>query len=267
MESVVEMLLWAWIILDVGVCSVSLPEITDGKFIDECVREHNRARSSVSPPASDMLYMTWDEGLAITARAWARHCVFEHNGYLKDVRRVHPTFSSVGENIWTSSSPHFDVSRAIKRWVDEKQDYDYNRNICTKVCGHYTQVVWASSFKVGCAVQLCTNGVKYTSFADQEGILFVCNYATAGNVNGGRPYNYEGAVCSKCKGTCVENLCRSQERDSQKSYNWTPDWDPALATGGSNYVTILVVRPIALIFTFITAYAIRHFYPDVFCYE
>lgn len=52
-----EISLWVCFILESGVFSVSLPEITDGKFIDECVKEHNRARSSVSPPASDMLYM------------------------------------------------------------------------------------------------------------------------------------------------------------------------------------------------------------------
>ncbi|KAF1372601.1 hypothetical protein PFLUV_G00267500 [Perca fluviatilis] len=265
MGIVVKMLLWAWIVLDSGVCSVSLPEITDGKFIEECVMEHNEARSSVSPPASDMLYMTWDEGLAITARAWARHCVSEHNTYLKDVRRVHPTFSSVGENIWTGYPPStFHVQTAIKSWVNEKQVHDYNRNVCRGICGHYTQVVWASTYKVGCAAQLCPNGVK--DFVSEEGVIFVCNYATAGNVNGRRPYE-QGTSCSGCKGNCEEKLCRSQERDSQKSYNWTPDWDPALATSGSNYATILIVRSTGLIFTFITAYAVHHFYPDVFCYE
>ncbi|XP_059182137.1 GLIPR1-like protein 1 [Centropristis striata] len=254
MASVMKMLLWGWIILDCGLCSVSLPEITDGKFIDECVRKHNEARSSVNPPASDMLYMTWDEGLAITARAWARKCLFEHNTDLKYVRRMHPTFSSVGENIWAGYPPsHFDVMRAIKNWVDEKQHYRYSSNSCTKVCGHYTQVVWASTYKVGCAAQLCTNGVKNTNFASEEGVIFVCNYATAGNVNGRQPYNHQGKACSGCNGTCEANLCR---------YSWTPAWDSA-----SNYGLILAVRPIALIFTFITAYVVRHFYPDVFCYE
>lgn len=261
MRSVVEILLWAWIILNSRVCSVSLPEITDGKFIEECETEHNRARSSVSPPASNMLYMTWDEGLAITARAWARRCVFEHND-----RRVHPAFSSVGENIWTGYPPSsFNVAKAIKSWVDEKHYYDYNKNTCSDVCGHYTQVVWASSYKVGCAIQLCPNGVKKAY--SPESAIFVCNYATAGNINGRRPYESQGEACSGCKDTCEEKLCRSQERDSQKSYNWTPDWDSSPDTSGSNYVTILVVRPIALIFTFITAYAVHHFYPNVFCYE
>lgn len=263
------MLLWAWIILDSGGYSVSLLEITDEKFIDECVKEHNWARSSVKPPSSDMLYMTWDEGLAITSRAWARHCVFEHNIYLKEVRRVHPTFPSVGENIWVGSPPSsFNVKAAIKSWVDEKQHYDYKSQTCNKVCGHYTQVVWASSYKVGCAAQLCKNGVR--NFHDGESVIFVCNYARAGNVNGRRPYETQGAACSGCKDTCEENLCRNQERDTQKSYNWTPDWDPVTgspATSDSNYVSILVARPIGIIFTFITAYAVHHFYPDVFFYE
>ncbi|XP_038595080.1 GLIPR1-like protein 1 isoform X2 [Micropterus salmoides] len=186
MGSMVEMLLWAWIILDSGGYSVSLLEITDEKFIDECVKEHNWARSSVKPPSSDMLYM----------------------------------------------------------------------------------VVWASSYKVGCAAQLCKNGVR--NFHDGESVIFVCNYARAGNVNGRRPYETQGAACSGCKDTCEENLCRNQERDTQKSYNWTPDWDPVTgspATSDSNYVSILVARPIGIIFTFITAYAVHHFYPDVFFYE
>ncbi|XP_051248706.1 GLIPR1-like protein 1 [Dicentrarchus labrax] len=268
MGSIVEILLWALIILDSGGCSVSLPEITDGNFIHQCVMEHNSARSAVSPAASNMLYMTWDEGLAITARAWARHCLFEHNTFLNDVRRVHPTFSSVGENIWTGYPPSsFDVAHSIKRWVDEKQDYDYDSDSCTKVCGHYTQVVWARSYKVGCAAQLCPNGVKNTEFGSRESVIFVCNYAPAGNVARKKPYETKGTECSGCEGKCESRLCRSQERDSQKSYNWSPDWDPAVAVSGSNYVSILIARPIALIFTFITAYVVHHFYPDVFCYE
>lgn len=57
MGSVVEILLWVWIALESGVNSDSLPEITNRRFIDECVKAHNEARSSVNPPASDMLYM------------------------------------------------------------------------------------------------------------------------------------------------------------------------------------------------------------------
>lgn len=60
-------------------------------------------------------------------------------------------------------------------------------------------------------------------------------------------------------------------------YSWTPDWDPAPVASSqlsdsqlsdsNHFVTILVARPIALIFTFITAYAVHYCYPDIFCYE
>lgn len=261
------LLLWAWAALRDPVCSFQLPDIYNKSFIEECVREHNRARSSVRPAASDMLRMTWDEGLAVTARAWSRRCHFQHNIYLRDVRRVHPVFSSVGENLWTGAPPKsFDGKRAIEAWVNEKRDYSYQENVCRKDCGHYTQAVWASSYKVGCAVQLCPNGVK--DFTTEEAAIFVCNYATAGNVNGRRPFSSAGAPCSRCEGTCVENLCYDKERDAERSYSWTPDWDIAsTSSGAGSFVSIVTVRPIALIFTFIAAYAVRYFYPDVFCYE
>lgn len=62
------MTLWAaWIMLDSAVISVSLPDITDKKFIDECVMEHNKARSSVTPAASDMLYMVSRTGTSTSS--------------------------------------------------------------------------------------------------------------------------------------------------------------------------------------------------------
>lgn len=88
-----------------------------------------------------LLIQTWDEALAITAKAWAKRCIFDHNIYLKDAPRVHPTYSSVGENIWTAYPPsEFNTARAIKSWVDEVNNYSYQENSCNHVCGHYTQV-------------------------------------------------------------------------------------------------------------------------------
>ncbi|KAL0963074.1 hypothetical protein UPYG_G00349340 [Umbra pygmaea] len=208
------------------------PDITDEKFINECVSVHNNNRSSVNPPAGNMLYMTWDDALAITARAWAKRCVFKHNIYLEDEKnRVHPVFTSVGENIWASSATSsFSVSHVIRGWVDEVKYYNYETNVCQeeKKCGHYTQVVWATSYKVGCAVQKCPNGVKATPY--KAGAVFVCNYATSGNYDGEKPYQ-EGKACSACKDAndrCEAKLCHNKERDELKRYNWKPNWDTGL---------------------------------------
>ncbi|KAK3505953.1 hypothetical protein QTP70_018859, partial [Hemibagrus guttatus] len=39
-------------------------------------------------------------------------------------------------------------------------------------------VVWATTYKVGCAVTFCPDGVRDTSFSHRPGAIFVCNYAT-----------------------------------------------------------------------------------------
>lgn len=61
----------------------------------------------------------------------------------------------------------------------------YIHLLCMSVCfivffngnGACVQVVWATSYKVGCAVHLCPDGIKQTTFS--QGVNFVCNYAPA----------------------------------------------------------------------------------------
>lgn len=63
MPSAAGTFLWAWVIAKSIASPVGLPEVSNQAFIDECVREHNRARSSVVPAASDMLYMVGLTGI------------------------------------------------------------------------------------------------------------------------------------------------------------------------------------------------------------
>ncbi|KAM6136899.1 glioma pathogenesis-related protein 1-like [Pterocles gutturalis] len=134
--------------------SPALPSITDKTFKQDCVHHHNNLRAGVGPPASNMRYMTWDAALARTARAWANKCIFEHNIYLNEKHQCHPNFTSIGENIWVGSHQAFSVAGVIKSWYDEVKSYTFAEEKCTAVCGHYTQVVWDDSYKVGCAVTL-----------------------------------------------------------------------------------------------------------------
>ncbi len=66
--------------------------------------------------------------------------------------------------------------------MSEKQYYHHDTNSCDsgRVCGHYTQVVWRNTTKVGCAVYTCA-GLQY-------GATVVCNYGPGGNTSGRRPY-------------------------------------------------------------------------------
>ncbi|ESN95914.1 hypothetical protein HELRODRAFT_178829 [Helobdella robusta] len=91
----------------------------------------------------------------------------------------------------------------VNLWNAEKVDYNLASNSCNanKVCGHYTQEVWASSYKVGCGMTQCAN---------LENLLItVCNYLDVGNFNNLPPYT-SGASCSACPSaapTCEEGLC------------------------------------------------------------
>ncbi|KAH0616692.1 hypothetical protein JD844_028013 [Phrynosoma platyrhinos] len=186
----------------------------DQQFIQDCVNQHNNFRSKVKPSASNMRLMTWDPALAKTAKAWTKKCHFGHNIYLKTPGKVHPNFTPVGENIWTGSLSLFSVEKALLNWYNEVNDYKFESNVCTRVCGHYTQVVWATSYKLGCAVQFCERVSGYESLSN--GAHFVCNYGPAGNYPT-KPYR-TGRPCSDCRGEkCVRNLCENPERDQLRN--------------------------------------------------
>ncbi|XP_043943910.1 glioma pathogenesis-related protein 1 isoform X2 [Protopterus annectens] len=232
-----------------------LPDIDNQSFINECVQTHNYYRSRVNPPASNMRYMTWDHALAKTARAWARKCQFKHNIHLQTPGKVHPEFSPVGENLWAGAPvPSFNASMAVKNWYDEVKDYDYASRACSKVCGHYTQVVWDESYKVGCAVQKCSS-ISGTNM--KNGAIFVCNYGPAGNYPR-RPYS-KGRPCSACSNElCRNGLCSYGE--------WNPGWDSHLSCD-SYCIASLVIRVILFLLTFLAVFMLQKKFPNMFVYE
>lgn len=80
----VKTLLRAWIIATSAMSLVALPDIADEAFIDECVGGHNRARSSVMPAASDMLYMVGVTDItALTTNADVRPAKLQPGGQQK----------------------------------------------------------------------------------------------------------------------------------------------------------------------------------------
>nr|XP_038028842.1 peptidase inhibitor R3HDML-like [Anas platyrhynchos] len=198
---------------------------------------------------------TWDPDLAKTAKAWAKRCQFKHNMYLREPGQTHPRFASVGENIWTGSFSIFSVKEAITSWYNEVKDYNYTTNSCRRVCGHYTQIVWARSYKVGCAVHFCPT-VQY--FSGKNAALFICNYGPAGNY-GWHPYE-TGAACSKCEGDqCAKNLCRNPERDKVISDSkWYPAWDrPAC---DEYCISVVVLRLLFFILTIPAAWILPKYW-------
>ena len=130
---------------------------------------HNQVRSAHGVPD-----IAWDNDLAAVAQAWADNCEWGHNSGRSD---SYPGY--VGENIYGASSVP-SGAQITESWASEEADYDYDTNSCSDDCGHYTQVVWADSLKLGCAISNCPN-IPTSNFV-------VCNYSPGGNFNGEKPY-------------------------------------------------------------------------------
>lgn len=145
---------------------------------------HNQVRASVVTSVP-LPALVWEPALAATAASWAAMCrdqqaptgLIDHNPN----RSVgHPYY--VGENVYGSSGlpTSSTAQQAVNLWAAEKANYNYATNTCNGVCGHYTQIVWRNTVKVGCAISDCPNLRYRTSI--------VCNYGPGGNYVGQRPY-------------------------------------------------------------------------------
>ncbi len=142
---------------------------------------HNQIRQQVqtTPP---LPALEWDPQLAATAAAWVAQCqdtmaptgLVDHN---PNRSNGHPYY--VGENIYASSGTAT-AQGAVNSWASEAANYNYANNTCSGVCGHYTQIVWRTTLKVGCARGNCP-GLAYPS-------TIVCDYGPGGNISNQRPY-------------------------------------------------------------------------------
>jgi pathogenesis-related protein 1 len=130
------------------------------------LERHNYYRDEVGVP-----HLEWSDELAKSANIWAlelkKNCEFKHSK------------NNLGENLWKGTTGAFPVSEVVDSWGSEKADYNYSKNKCKvgKICGHYTQIVWKNTRKVGCAKIECDGMTTW-----------VCQYDPPGNFIGQKPY-------------------------------------------------------------------------------
>jgi len=175
----------------------------DGK--DRILLRHNELRQKLAsgeeenhPAAGNMRKMVWNEELETIAQRWTDQCEFDH-----DELRSKLDGSPAGQNAYLGKSSAEKTKEqvmeglglAVDAWYDEVTDPGFSSEdispfVFSYGTGHYTQVGWAESEEVGCALVYYKNGMWYEE-------LVVCNYAPVGNVAGGTMY-LEGEGCSSC---------------------------------------------------------------------
>lgn len=161
----------AWILLMTGTAGVlprDLSEPSEASPVNalawEMLALHNDIRAEAKLPP-----LQWSNELAAYSRRWA-------NTLLTKKLSMHNPNSPYGENIFLTGVG-YTPSMVVQQWAAESRSYSYRTNSCSGDCGHYTQIVWRDTRRVGCAVA-----------QNARRSVWVCSYDPPGNYRNEWPY-------------------------------------------------------------------------------
>jgi len=156
--------------------------------MQDLLDRHNMYRCMHNAPA-----LVWDEAIAANAQSWANQGLWAHSTTASPPANV-VDGASLGENLaW--GSPARTGLQAVNAWYAEVKDTHGGAGLATsmsdkptsKPIGHYTQVVWKSSARIGCGK---------AKLNDKDGDYWVCQYGPLGNMGG----QFEQNVLAASKG-------------------------------------------------------------------
>jgi pathogenesis-related protein 1 len=133
------------------------------------VEFQNSKRKDVGAPP-----LTWSADLAIAAQRWADHLATDMNC------RLQHSGGKYGENLFGGSRKAYTALDASQSWYDEIKDYTpgvLTDDNWTKT-GHYTQLVWSKTQRVGMGQATCKDGST----------VLAAEYDPPGNYMGQKPY-------------------------------------------------------------------------------
>jgi hypothetical protein len=149
---------------------LSIPAAT--LFGMRVVALHNQVRWSAGVQP-----ITWDRNLAAAADTYAAQLA-STGRWAHSAPAERP---GQGENLWMGTHGSFSVDEMVDAWADEGRMFhagafpQVSKTGRWDDVGHYTQMIWPGSIRVGCAVR---------SSASTD--YLVCRYSPAGNVMGSR---------------------------------------------------------------------------------
>lgn len=149
----------------------SMTEAEAKEFLDY----HNQVRKEVGVGP-----VTWSKEIAEFAQKWADRIAA--SGELQHRPGDGEWAQKYGENLAVNAS----ALKGAERWYGEKEDYTAGTAIPEDFsqfkAGHYTQMVWKGSTKIGAGVAVVKEG-RFKGL-----VVVVCNYDPPGNVIGEKPY-------------------------------------------------------------------------------
>jgi len=154
--------------------TATVPAITGSRVTQPQAQQaldfHNAKRSEVGAPP-----LQWSVDLASLAQHWADHLAVDNQCQLQ-----HNPNNTHGENLFGGSGAAYTALFASQSWYSEIKDYHYGVLSDTNwsKTGHYTQMVWKSTTKVGIGQAACPDG----------GVVIAAEYDPPGNYMGQKPY-------------------------------------------------------------------------------
>ena len=137
------------------------------------LNQHNQYRTEVNVPL-----LVWSDALASDAQQWA-NTLADQGGNLQHSENR----NGQGENLWAGTAGAFSYEQMIDGWGEEQQYFrsgtfpHVSSTGNWADVGHYTQMIWRDTTKVGCAI--ATGGGND---------ILVCRYSPPGNYQGRSVY-------------------------------------------------------------------------------
>ncbi len=150
--------------------STSATNPADDLFAARILQAHNAERARMGQPP-----LTWDRDLAIAAAPWAVYLAE------RDLLEHSQGDDGTGENLAMGTTGAYTPEELIDGFIEEGREFrpgrfpNVSRTGSWEDVGHYTQLIWADTQLVGCAM---ATGRHFD--------VLVCRYYPAGNVMGQR---------------------------------------------------------------------------------
>jgi hypothetical protein len=132
----------------------------------QILERHNFYRAQHCAPA-----LVWDDEIAKSAQSWSDGCVFTHDGVAG---------TGFGENL-AGGFPGENGGAPVDMWYNEVQQYDFAAPGFSTATGHFTQLVWRGTTRVGCGLTRCPGSIFGWPAEFGEALMYSCRYAPAGN--------------------------------------------------------------------------------------